>query len=313
MTGGCVASHCKELYACSRVTASHWMLTLYVSSKTDSLSTCVSDRPESSLTHSSTESSDPTTEQPMSPTTPTTPTAPWPSEMGDKPAKTRRSFMGMIKSLRPPKASPPPPATAATPPPAPQRRMSTDSLRRGGLQRSQSGGSEAGLRASVRTNRASEARMAGCGKNTWSGGGRQRERPALGADTFRAPPPNRATSASPGPRRRAPPQPAASPAPRRKHSHLLADLMDDPELDDDAKVLQKMEELVRQYKPFLAQRQREVDGLSPPPGASSSVSPPPPPAPRVTPRKESGAGVGKSRIPAPTFFQQARSPTETCL
>ncbi|KAF0300552.1 hypothetical protein FJT64_026952 [Amphibalanus amphitrite] len=244
----------------------------------------------------------------MSPTTPTTPTAPWP----DKPAKSRRSFVDsaqrMFKSLRPPKASPTPPPTAATPPPAPTRRLSSDSLRRGGLQRSQSGGSEAGLRASVRSNRASEARLARCGKNTWSGGGRQRERPALGADTFRAPPPNRATSASPGPRRRAPPQPAASPAPRRKHSHLLADLMDDPELDDDAKVLQKMEELVRQYKPFLAQRQREVEGLSPP---APSVTPPAPA--RVTPRKESGAGTAKSRIPAPTFFQQTRSPTETCL
>lgn len=187
--------------------------------------------------------------------------------------------------------------------------MDAGRQRERGLQRSMSGGSEAGLRGSFRANRASEARLARCGKNTWSGSRQPRERPALGADTFRnpasaaaTPPPpprhgSRATSASPGPRRRAP----VSPGPRRKTSAILADLMRDAsvDLEDDDKVLQKMEQLVQQYRPYLTQRRLEVESTP-----TSS------PAARVTPRKESG---GKSRIPAPTFFQARASPTETCL
>ena len=68
--------------------------------------------------------------------------------------------------------------------------------------------------------------------------------------------------------------------------------MDSPDLDDDVKVLQRMEELLRQYRPQL-----ELPPLSVSGGDDSG-----PVSPRVTPRKE-GDGPAKTRIPAPTFFQ----------
>ena len=154
-------------------------------------------------------------------------------------------------------------------------------------------------RHSVRVSRSSGGRTPRGGPHgTWSGGQR-RERPALSADTFRRQPAGaaaavaagRTASASPGPRRR-----SAGRLPQK--GGVLDQLMDSPDLDDDMKVLQRMEQLLRQYRPQL-----ELPPLGPTGGDDSG-----PVSPRVTPRK-GGDGPAKTRIPAPTFFQP-RPPSE---
>ncbi|KAF0291775.1 A disintegrin and metalloproteinase with thrombospondin motifs 7 [Amphibalanus amphitrite] len=215
-----------------------------------------------------------------------------PAAAGAKTPKTRHPLIASalrgLKNLRPnsstaakPSAGAQSPQLLAPPEPA-GRRMSSDSGRH-----------------SVRASRSSQARTPrGGAHGTWAGGQR-RDRPALSADTFRRQPAGpaaavaagRTASASPGPRRR-----SAGRLPPK--GGILDKLMDTPDLDDDAKVLQRMEELLRQYRPQLE---------LPPLGAGASEDGGPV-SPRVTPRKE-GDGPAKTRIPAPTFFQP-RSPTE---
>ncbi|XP_037078562.1 GAS2-like protein 1 [Pollicipes pollicipes] len=217
-----------------------------------------------------------------SPTTPTGRSAGATPPSG-KAAKTRHPLIASalrgLKNLRPAKAgggvtSPSGGGLLAPPEETPGRRLSVDSGR-----------------SSMRVSRSSQGRASRSGQHTWSGGQRARERPALSADTFRRPGaggggPGRATSASPGPRRRASQQPATMGRPRQ--GGILDRLMDAPDLDDDDKVLQRMEELLRQYRPHLE-----------PAAAEAEMAPL---SPRVTPRKES-QGAAKTRIPAPTFFQ----------
>ncbi|XP_043237138.1 GAS2-like protein pickled eggs [Amphibalanus amphitrite] len=215
-----------------------------------------------------------------------------PAAAGAKTPKTRHPLIASalrgLKNLRPNSSTAAKPSPGAqspqllAPPEPAGRRMSSDSGRH-----------------SVRASRSSQARTPrGGAHGTWAGGQR-RDRPALSADTFRRQPAGpaaavaagRTASASPGPRRR-----SAGRLPPK--GGILDKLMDTPDLDDDAKVLQRMEELLRQYRPQLE---------LPPLGAGASEDGGPV-SPRVTPRKE-GDGPAKTRIPAPTFFQP-RSPTE---